>query len=219
MLNQSFITITGIDERTDIDQLVQFSDKYCNELELGVLYSVEPQIHRYPRKQWILDNAKKLNNIALHICGKKARRELIDREIDDVISVFQRVQVNGTISVEDCELICSNYPDKTIITQFNESNVWQLFVKAKNHAILIDSSGGRGISPEKWTAIDTDKIIGYAGGIGTNNIAEELRKINKISNSKSFWVDMEGKVRVDNFFSLELVEQCVMKFLEYKNEK
>ena len=60
------ITITGADERTDLKQLKKLAEEYPFSLELGFLYSTKPMkeknsgfsFHRYPRREWILNNAK-----------------------------------------------------------------------------------------------------------------------------------------------------------------
>jgi hypothetical protein len=54
--------------------------------------------------------------------------------------------------------------------------------------------------------------VGYAGGLGPDNIATELVKI-RPSASSIWWLDMEGKLRIDDWFSVDLANQCVSAFL------
>jgi phosphoribosylanthranilate isomerase len=81
-------------------------------------------------------------------------------------------------------------------------------VKATNHCILIDDSGGRGISPSIWSAPHTSKQIGFAGGLGLDNLAGELEKIHAVAGTGS-WVDMEGKLRTHDLFDLDKAEACI----------
>jgi phosphoribosylanthranilate isomerase len=87
------------------------------------------------------------------------------------------------------------------ITQHNKSNadVYKQIV-ALNHEVLFDASGGRGILGD-WHSPIPGKICGYAGGLGPDNVLQELEKISAICN-KPFWIDMEGKLRTDDKFDL-----------------
>jgi len=207
-----FITVTGADEQTDVGMLAKL------DAEIGLLYTATPEgRNRYPRKEWIKAAARKLPRVAIHICGSKARGELLSGWLDDLLENAQRVQVNGILSIGDCQSICARYHNKTIITQHKPDNKYLLAVKAPNHALLIDGSGGRGISPEVWRHPDTQKQVGYAGGLGPDNIAFELGRIRKIADG-CWWVDMEGKLRVNDCFSVERARECVWAF-HAANEK
>src|SRR5262245_39658023 len=78
-MNIQRITLTGADEHTDIDQLVEFSDRFP-QVELGLLYTVTPEGRpRYPRRDWLLRAATALSDrVAIHVCGGGARREMLD---------------------------------------------------------------------------------------------------------------------------------------------
>ena len=52
-----------------------------------------------------------------------------------------------------------------------------LKVKAKNHSILVDGSGGRGISPDSWPLIETDKPVGFAGGLGLGRTGAGIARL------------------------------------------
>lgn len=126
-------------------------------------------------------------------------------------SGFQRIQVNGAILALEVERLCEMYPRHTIITQHHVNNAHLLSVRAINHAILLDTSGGRGISPSAWKTPETLKAIGFAGGLGPDNLTAELRMISQIARP-GWWVDMEGKLRVHDWFSLELAGEVVAQF-------
>lgn len=195
------ITVTGADERTDVGELKKLN------AEIGFLYTATPEgRNRYPRLGWIVETANQLERASLHICGRGARAALMAGEIP--VYGFQRIQVNGAILAVEVERLCAQYPRHTIITQHRTDTAHLLFVGTLNHAVLIDASGGRGISPEKWSSPTTAKYVGFAGGLGPDNLADELASMAAVSRP-GWWVDMEGKLRVDDWFSVERAAQCV----------
>jgi hypothetical protein len=201
-----FITVTGADEKTDVGMLQTL------DAEIGLLYTATPEgQNRYPRKDWIKTASLNLSRVAIHICGQTARDELLAGALDDLLANAQRLQVNGTFSIEDCDRICAMYPEKTIITQHNPENQHLLAVNAENHALLVDASGGQGISPDVWQHPDSQKVVGYAGGLGPDNLALELNRISAIAIG-SWWVDMEGKLRVNDWFSCDRARAAVEAF-------
>lgn len=176
----------------------------------GLLYTEMPEgRNRYPRWEWILETSLELCRASLHVCGRGARAKLMEGKL--LVSGFQRIQVNGGILALEVEHLCEMYPRHTIITQHHTYNAHLLAVRSLNHAILIDASGGRGISPDGWGQPETDKAVGFAGGLGPDNLAGELQTISRIARP-GWWVDMEGKLRVDDWFSLELAGQCCAQF-------
>ena len=198
------ITLTGADEFTDVDALLKL------DAEIGLLYSATPEgRNRYPRLEWIRDTSLELRRAALHVCGRAARTMLTEGKIP--VSGFQRIQVNGGILSLEAERLCAMYPRHTIITQHHTYNAHLLAVRSPNHAVLLDTSGGRGISPSAWKQPATEKVVGFAGGLGPDNLAQELRTIREIARP-GWWVDMEGKLRVNDVFSVELAEQCIAAF-------
>ena len=77
-----------------------------------------------------------------------------------------------------------------------------------NHALLVDGSGGRGVSPESWARPETYKQVGFAGEMGPENLALELPRIALVAASES-WVDMEGKLRPADWFDIGVARECV----------
>ena len=199
-----FLTVTGADERTDVTALAKLN------AEIGLLYTVTPEgRNRYPRWEWILETSRELRRASLHVCGRGARELLREGQLP--VGGFQRIQVNGGILASEVEYLCAMYPRHTIITQYHTYNAHLLAVRAVNHALLVDSSGGRGRSPETWNRPDTDKAVGFAGGLGPDNLAGELRRIKSIARA-GWWADMEGKLRVDDWFSVGRAEECAAVF-------
>lgn len=199
------ITVTGADEQTDIRSLAQWN---C---EIGILYTATPEGRsRYPSYDWIAEVAPLLPRLAIHVCGRKARAELLNEYLC-IARFAQRIQVNGLIPAKDVEKICEIYHPRTIITQHSFNNRHLLDVGAINHAILVDGSGGRGVSPDRWERPTTTKAVGFAGGLGPDNLSRELEKIKAVA-SGDWWVDMEGKLRINDLFSIHKATECIGAF-------
>jgi len=198
------ITLTGVDERTDITKLSHL------DAEIGFLYTTTPENRsRYPRWDWIRESSLNLRKAALHVCGTGARVQLMQGKL--AVSGFQRIQVNGQLTRMEVAHLAVMYPRHTIITQHNVYNTCLLSVRFRNHVILVDSSGGRGKSPETWERPTTIKTVGFAGGLGPDNLPDELEKIRGVAIG-NWWVDMEGKLRRDDWFSVELAQECYEQF-------
>lgn len=82
---------------------------------------------------------------------------------------------------------------------------------------LFDISSGCGILPTEWPKpIYRDHAgahcyHGYAGGLGPDNLAEQIPLIADRAGDCRFWIDMETKVRSDDdtLFDLAKVERCL----------
>lgn len=189
----SHITLTGVDERTDLDLLPP-------GIEIGVLYTwYEEGRHRYPARSTVVRILEKLQGrrLALHVCGGRARAKLMDYALPDMTHLVQRIQVNGTLAPNDVRTICGLYGGHTIITQHTERNRGLEALDIPNHVLLVDSSGGRGRSPDEWRRPNTTKPVGFAGGLGPDNVRSELGRISSMVET-GWWIDMEGKVRDKN---------------------
>ena len=215
------ITITGADEKTDMERLAKMP------IEVGILLSLSPTADknpRYPSIPWIVSNAPKLKHAALHVCGSAAQDALMSGRLGAIIPYFQRIQINGKLPDNVVEEACRMYPGHTIITQVSSYEEGNYDVPMQNHAIIVDSSGGTGKTPDEWLAPlafkpcarieDVEsKDIGFAGGLGPDNIKEELVKIGYLG--RGGWVDMETKVRTDDWLDLDLVEEVLAQYLEF----
>ncbi len=199
------ITFTGIDERTACRHLP-------GGAEYGILFTEKPEgRHRYPsrRAAWRILEYLANGRTSLHVCGRGARRLLSSYGIPDLTHLVKRIQVNGEPSPEEVTELCDMYGDHEIITQHTHRNIDLLSVKADNHSVLVDGSGGRGISPGGWAAPVTHKRVGFAGGLGADNIAMERESIRKVAKSGA-WLDMEGKIRDnDDWCSVDKIYEVV----------
>jgi hypothetical protein len=185
------LTFSGIDEFTNIDDLKKMY------VEFGILLTLNPEgRNRYPSLDWISNTVGQLT-CAIHICGRAARKALLYGELNDIIFKCQRIQVNGKLTEDELTSICKMFSTKKIITQHNDTNKSLYKLKIENHQILVDASGGKGILPDGWPSLNTNKLVGYAGGLNFQNIIEQNQKI-KANTQKAYWLDMENGLRDEN---------------------
>jgi hypothetical protein len=227
MKNKLFrCTFTGVDEFSSLEKIESISRMYPL-VEWGVLLSTSENRalngNRYPSVAWLENNLPKLfqigektkASIALHVCGKETKLLLEQNESSvalNLISFVNRIQINFSYKekqVNQLEILCAKYPNISFITQHNESNK-DLYKKinAKNHQVLFDTSGGRGVKCEEWNSSLENKICGYAGGLGLEGISEDLSKIKEVA-FNDFWIDMEGKIRTEDKLNLEFCEKIL----------
>ncbi len=66
--------------------------------------------------------------------------------------------------------------------------------------------------PRAWPSSGLATYVGYAGGLGPENVEEQLPLIAQAAiGADGFWIDMETRVRsnLDRLFDLEKVERCL----------
>lgn len=189
------ITLTGAGEDTPIEALV---DLAAAGAELGLLYTFAPDgRRRYPRREWIAEAIAALApcGAALHVCGGRARLQLLRGELDDLLAGVGRLQINGAVGAAALPAFRAAFvPGRPIITQHTPENAPLLELPAADHAILVDGSGGRGLLPERWERPRTWKPVGFAGGLGPETLRAELPKITAVARP-AWWLDMEARLR------------------------
>lgn len=205
------ITVTGLDEKTDLAALKKLRGP---RVEFGILYTAMPKgRHRYPRRGWIAEAVRELDGqCAIHVCGRAARNALKRSELSDILLHVKRVQINGLMNVQEV-MECARQVD-TVITQHcpnNEALVRDVI--GIKHSVLVDASGGRGISPGQWNRPQTPKAVGFAGGLGPHNLRHELKRISAVA-KYDWWIDMEERIRVDDWFSVQLAAEAIAIFSE-----
>lgn len=244
MNNLRFVTLTGAGEATTFTAMKTLSERF-DFVEWGVLYNPERagQDNRCPSLEWLERFAKKANtarmNIALHLCGKtiaalldgiqnRTRSERPDdvKRILELASKFGRVQINTRAKLKHLEgykkLVCELHRSENctrVIFQWNEHNapVCKDLRGEPGFEVLADASGGRGVSPEAWPQLSEwdAQRPGYAGGMGPDNIVEQIAALQSLTNGSPFWVDMEGKIRDDqDRFDLARCESVLSQVCE-----
>ncbi len=197
------VTVTGADERTDINQLVRLVKDHPY-LEIGLLYTATPEgRNRYPSLEWLMKVSAALQGrCAIHVCGSGARQQLRDGALAKLVGNARHVQVNGAVGADEVPGLANRVP--ILITQHNAANLALATTRiAVNHRLLVDGSGGTGRSPERWECPKTHLQVGFAGGLGHENIAAEIKKIHAAAKGR-YWIDLEGKLRTGDWFDLSL---------------
>lgn len=205
MLEQ--VTITGADDTTSIPQLVELSQEFPF-VEWGILVSRRAEGGpRFPSRDWI-DEFMAVSHdmkLSMHVCGAWVRQmfvgELRWEDLPSCFSVVDRIQINthaerhaSTSAFVDK---LAERPNVQFIFQWdgvNDHLIYAAKAGGLNVAALFDTSGGAGILPEKWVAPAAAFPCGYAGGLGPDNVVEQIRKIEAVC-KKPFWIDMERRVR------------------------
>lgn len=83
------------------------------------------------------------------------------------------------------------------------------------HSLLFDPSGGRGIGGHAWPSPPPATRMGYAGGIGPDNIEQVLDQVAPLG---AAWIDMESGVRTDDRFDLDKVREVLARAERWRNQ-
>lgn len=215
------ITITGIDEHTNIDDLQEIQEKFP-WAEFGVLFSKHWQENgqRYPNPAYLLPKlANKGFHLSAHICGSMAREIVYTNnwqpfsELTGFMEgMFDRIQLNLASmwfpGIQSTPLSTPSFCKELIIQQRNtpDIDVYKAMVNKRNYvSILFDQSGGKGIGLN-LSNINQNPFIkaGYAGGINADNVEAILIHLFKYANHP-FWIDVESGVRTRDYLDLEKV--------------
>lgn len=158
--------------------------------------------------------------LSLHLCGDGVRQFLKEKsEIINLSHFFERVQLNFSISEYDQDdlfdhiehLASGNSFTGNIILQQNKSKKEfnKKFVNNNRIVFLFDGSGGFGRVLDAPEQPITGNYCGYAGGIGPDTVEDILIKIYKLKSDANFYIDMESKIREDNYFSIEKCQKVI----------
>ena len=233
------IVCSGINEKDDINDSVEFLKKYKN-VELGVQCSPRKASYHTPRFEWLKELLSKLseqdieNRIALHLnegfvvsfCDGK-----VPDEVSELLNIGQtvgRLQLNFKIGRE--VFASGNVPDiktlgqtmKTIgahpiilsASQPNLPFIQKAYHRGMKFDVLFDDSFGEGVVPDVRKApVFEDVFQGYAGGLSPENVAKELAKISKVVKG-AFFIDAEGKLKQAGHFSFDRAEKFVQNAFE-----
>ena len=241
------VTFTGVDEHTDLDRLAKIQEKYPYA-EFGILFSekYKENGHRYPIPAFLQKLVGLNLNLSAHLCGRLVRDgyngnwegltnifKADGNDYEQVRNLFSRCQLNVSAYHYKVGLNQETHPFKPniqfIVQQRSAKDCLAYTISSgrSNVYLLCDPSGGRGKESEwvyYYPNMKTD-MVGYAGGIGVDNVEEKLSKIAE-NTFADFWIDMESKVRDDqDWFDLDAVETVLekvdrwFKMREEENEK
>lgn len=224
------VTITGIDERTDLERLQDLQKRFPFA-EFGMLISGDWLLNgnRFPDPQilWNLANILckpyAFLHLSCHFCGTMATGivkgdfSVMDNLLppSDLFRIFERCQLNVNADGMFGQLrrVKPFANLQEVIVQMHSSELFREFCKGTlpdGVSYLLDTSGGRGIDTP-IQVVDAPGIhVGYAGGIGPDNVEEKLRTLLEYPSDGRFWIDMETRVRDDDdWLDLDKVEQVL----------
>jgi hypothetical protein len=213
-------TLTGVDEGTSFDWIIEMAAIHPRA-EFGILLSAtaDGSDHRYPSRDFISRYAEEMQaamvSTALHICGRAVRMFVEgDDGIRDLAARFGRIQLNFNaqhvaFSMQDLDAAIGEF-GRPVITQHNEANAGVAAqITSKNHHVLFDASGGRGIHVTEWPERLHRKFYGYAGGFGPDTLIFDLKGARDAAGKQPFWIDMESRLRRDNWLATDICEDVL----------
>ena len=233
MLN--ILTFTGVDERTDLGKVLSIAEFYPR-VEFGVLVGSQTgMVPRFPPLP-LVEKCKSLQqqgrgSWSVHICGTYARavmgieaaRGPTQDFVRSLCSGFNRVQINLHGDFFDESRIAVSHQSVKEFAESVECETTILQHRSGWDAVpllhpqveyLFDLSEGRGIeSFQSWPdppargAMPGFGRVGYAGGIGPDNIEQAMERIRGFNRPDAqLWLDMEGRIRTDGWFDMEKVK-------------
>ena len=216
------VTFTGVDERTDVKRLVRLQKKYPY-VEFGVLLSYDWQENgnRFLDPSFLVNFKGKGLNLSAHFCGQAAidiavgKKFNLEKLIGNNLMIFRRCQLNlkaDRLFTELRRLAPIPYIDEVIV-QMHTPELCQRFLNDQRPlfaSYLLDASCGCGIDTPIQIITSPGVHIGYAGGIGSDNVADKLRTLLEYPSDEKFWIDMETRVRTcEDWFDLDKVEEVL----------
>lgn len=231
-MNLTRVTITGADESVAPRTLLELSDQFPF-VEWGILHSSDRngRCPRYPSPNWRAYLAQHQSQdarrfaLSLHVCGEAARHVLAG--IGDVLQLspmpFRRIQLNGYDGRLQPRHICAN-PGWEWILQCQDAPLssaadhLERFRAANPRAqvsALLDVSGGRGKVLNYFPEPPKGLPVGYAGGIGPDNVVEIIERVCAIPGEAETWIDMESGVRTDDAFDIDKVWRVLERAAPY----
>jgi len=221
------VTITGADHTVEPKALAELSERFPL-VEWAFLYSsTRAGSPRYPWWNWIEKAARAIPwsaSLALHTCGQQTRNigagDVTVLEHLRVLRPEWRVQLNGAdVEAAMPQRLWEKYEDSGLSFIVQARTVDQVQDAARftryEKGVLYDPSGGTGQRPEEWPKPPlASQPIGYAGGIGEDNVRAVLDDVS--TKAGCFWIDMESSVRTNDRFDLEKVERVLAIVHEWR---
>ena len=220
-MNLEYITCSDMREYNEIDDIINLGKTYPMS-EFAIQAHPSKFSGWMPRYVWFetLMHASRVNdvNLAMHvnaewrteICRGNIPYEIKrmwDMRRDNGKPVIGRVQININGGKDSFKFYANKvaniiraYPDIEFIFQYTprqRTRLNKLDRAGAAFSMLFDASGGRGISPRAWRApVMPNHKMGYSGGLGPDNVFENLDKINLVVPAgDTIWIDAEGKLK------------------------
>lgn len=209
------VTLTGADDSVEPERLLELSERFPF-VEWGILIGSQDAHSRFPSFRWLarLRDAITENDatvkLSLHICGNPLRAMLSNGEwaaphsvLDELIWGRSQLNFHGVAidlrQAHNCaSAMLHDWIAEEIIVQLDGENDWFVdALKAEGFprvSGLYDRSHGGGVVPSRWPAPNVHWEVGYAGGLGPENVGRELQRIADAAGGHRFWIDMETKL-------------------------
>lgn len=229
------VTITGADDSTSIDWMLDLQQRFPF-VEWGLLVSANNAgSNRFPTIEWLHDLYPEQHKLrtSVHVCGRWVRDICkgdwfpLLANVGATVSQAQRIQLNFHAEAHklgDAFVVAAKLASvgKQLIFQLDGVND-HLVDLARCSDVracpLYDRSGGNGVLPDEWPWIG-QYYTGYAGGLGPDNIAEQLKQIAVKVGDNVCWIDMERRVRTEDDQQLDVVavEKVLSICKQYRDE-
>ena len=228
------VTFTGADDSIAPDALIPLSKKYP-WVEWGILMVTGGTFwgsgSRFPSLQWIEEMLKATKdepgmNFCAHLCSGWVDDIMWHRRYafgqHPIAPRFARVQLNFHAQRQNYDAVVGlRNAKRQFIFQVdgvNDNNI-RSWVAQGHGSPLFDISGGAGTLPEEgWPKFwDKASYCGYAGGLGPNNVVEQVKLIEAAAGDNRIWIDMETRVRSkdDALFDLDKCQQVCEAIAPY----
>ncbi len=231
------VMITGADDGVDPHELTLLSFKYPF-VEWGVLRGSADREgkNRYPSLDWYEEFCKELQLSSevfgvAHLCGARARKP---GAFEGILSGVQ-LNLAGEIGDEDefcswvhtCKIpVILQVPNMDRAVDVELSYIARYAHSPRRLGYLVDASGGTG----RWDKTvwrpphEAIRRIGYAGGIGPDNVVAALSTVWSVINAHDcaaahgkVWIDMESGVRTHDRFDLNKVESVLEQAARWRS--
>ena len=215
------VTVTGADDEVDFESLSEMSQEFPF-VEWGILMSSKRiGTSRYPSASWMLAAAQEPGiRLSLHVCGRLSRELILGSGavVFNLPAAFRRLQVNGyqpglyggLFGLSQMHIVQTDF----ILQARSEDSLQQVaddVARIPGASVLFDASGGRGLEPFGWPTAPANTKMGFAGGIGPENVRRVIGEI--IARNPTigdFWIDMESGVRdLCDHFDLRRVREVL----------
>lgn len=210
----SHVTFTGWDDRTDFEDLAEFCRRQRpGTVEVAVLLSSSRMGEdRYPGVE-TAENILRVAKVhgqrtAVHVCGQLVRLYLGAPDAliapGPMVQIADRVQANvpevfwpagHPVNKYAAAMRLSDAIGKPVIVQVRDAAAWPTALAGVQY--LFDRSGGRGEVAEQAPPL-TGFPVGYAGGLGPDNVhafLDRLRPMTRVQSFAPIWIDMESGIR------------------------
>lgn len=234
LAKMKWVSLTGAEDSVDPVALAELGKRH-RHAEWALLYVQEREGKgRNPSKAWrerfLAEMESSDGRSALHLCAQQSFERLLAEGVWDELRRYSRIQANlnsrgDFFSKDQSFKIWDALAGGTggLIIQYHEAvepwaDEWMnMRGPDPKVTVLFDESKGRGKMPGGWRAKLAGVDCGYAGGLGYENVAEQMPSIAAAAGASGCWIDMETRLRTDGLFDLSkclLVLEAAAPWLE-----